>query len=215
MSYDIAFRFQQALDPSALTTLTNCLYALNAAIEDCGNAGKPHDSDPAVILLARHLGKFAGTIGGPDLLLRRGCMDAIADLRRKPALIPLAHKGVSYDAHAKKVFHSEGRKALRRLADALGLADESYDIRVNRGGIAVSGEITLHGEGVYVELSLSCFGRGREVMYRRVTGRSDYCGDRNNFAAVEDLMSPDRFAARIRRDLQLRETATAPARLVA
>lgn len=30
MSYDIAFRFQQALDPSALTTLANCLHGLVA-----------------------------------------------------------------------------------------------------------------------------------------------------------------------------------------
>lgn len=215
MSYDIAFRFQQALDPSALTTLSNCLHGLTTAIEDCRNAGKPHDTDPAVILLARHLGAFAATIGGPDVLLRRQCLDAIADLRRKPALIPLAHKGVAYDAHAKKLFHSEGRKALRRLADALGLADGTYDIRANRGGIATSGEITLHGEDVYVELSLGCFGRGREVMYRRVRGRRDYCGDRNHFAAVEDLMNPDRFAARLRRELHLPETDTAPTRLVA
>lgn len=215
MSYDIAFRFQQALDPSAFTNLANCLHALNAAIEDCRNAGKGHDDDPAVILLARHLGAFAATIGGPDVLLRRRCMDAIADLRRKPSLIPLAHKGVSYDAHAKKVFHSEGRKALRRLADALGLPDGSYDIRSNKAGIAVSGEITLHGEDVYVELCLGVLGRGREVMFRRVRGRRDYCGDRNHFAGVEDLVNPDRFAARIRRDLHLPQPETAPAQLVA
>ena len=98
MAYDIAFRFQQALDPSALTTLPNCLHALSAAIEDCRNAGKPSESDPAVILLARHLGAFAASVGGPDVLLRRQCMDMIADLRRKPALLPLAHKGVAYPA---------------------------------------------------------------------------------------------------------------------
>jgi hypothetical protein len=52
-------------------------------------------------------------------------------------------------------------------------------------------------------------------MYRRVKGRDDYCGDRNHFAAVVDLMNPDHFAARIRRDLDLPEPETAPARLVA
>jgi hypothetical protein len=31
MSYDIAFRFQQALDPSGLATLPACLHALIAA----------------------------------------------------------------------------------------------------------------------------------------------------------------------------------------
>ena len=96
-SYDIAFRFQQALDPSALITLPTALHALNAAIADCRNAGRPHESDPAVILLARHLGDIASHIERPNVELRRACMDAIADLRRKPALIALAHKGVAYD----------------------------------------------------------------------------------------------------------------------
>jgi hypothetical protein len=39
MNYDVAFRYQQALDPSALITLSTALHALNAAVEDCRNAG--------------------------------------------------------------------------------------------------------------------------------------------------------------------------------
>lgn len=215
MSYDIAFRFQQALDPSALTTLPNCLHALNAAIEDCRNAGKPDGNDPAVTLLARHLGAIAAANAVSDTQLRRACLDSIAELKRKPALIALAHKGVAYDAPAKKLFHSDGRKALRRLADALGLAEDNYDIRSNQAGVAVSGEITLHGESIYVQLSLGCMGPGREVLFRRVTGRKDYCGERNHFASVHELLSTDRFAARIRRDLHLPDSDATPTRLVA
>jgi len=215
MSYDIAFRFQQALDPSALVTLPAALHALKAAIADCRNAGRPHDRDPAVILLARHLGTIASRIEHSDVELRRACMDAIADLRRKPALIALAHKGVAYDEQAKKLFHSDGRKALKRLAGALRLAEGSYDLRSNKGGIAVSGEVTLHGEEVYVQLSLGCMGRGREVMFRRVAGRKDYCGDRNHWADVAELIAPDTFAARIRRDLHLSQSDAAAALLVA
>jgi hypothetical protein len=203
MSYDIAFRFQQALDPSALITLSTALHALNAAIEDCRNAGRAQEEDPAVVLLARHLGTLAAEIERPNVDLRRACMEAIADLRRKPALIALAHRGVAYDERAKKLFHFDGRKALRALADALGLSDESYDIRSNRGGIAVSGEVTLHGENIYVQLSLGCMGAGREVMFRKVAGRKDYVGDRNNWASVHELLQPARFAARIRRELHL------------
>ena len=33
----------------------------------------------------------------------------------------LALRGVAYDEPAKRLFHSEGRAALRRLAEALGL----------------------------------------------------------------------------------------------
>ncbi|MGN7931786.1 hypothetical protein [Sphingopyxis sp. 22461] len=215
MAYDIALRFQQALDPSSLATLPACLHALSAAIDDCRNAGKADDSDPAVILLARHLGILAATIGGGDSGLRRLCMDQIADLRGKPALVALAHKGVAYDDLAKQQFHADGRKALKRLAAALGLAEGSYDLRSNKGGVAVSGEITLHGDEVYVQLGIGCMGRGREVLFRHVVGRKDYCGDRNHWADIAELMAPDCLAARIRRELHLAAPDTAPTRLVA
>jgi len=215
MSYDIAFRYQQALDPSALITLTTALHALTAAIEDCRNAGHKHEADPAVILLARHLGAIASQIERPNAELRRACMDAIADLRRKPALIALAHKGVAYDERAKKLFHSDSRKALRALADALGLAEDSYDIRSNRGGIAVSGEVTLHGTSIYVQISLGIMGAGREVMFRKVAGRDDYVGARNHFAPVHQLLQPERFARHIRRELHLPEPDERSPRLVA
>lgn len=215
MSYDIAFRFQQALDPSALITLPTALYALNAAIEDCRNAGRPRESDPAVVLLARHLGTLAAQIDRPNVELRRACMDAIADLRRKPALVALAHKGVAYDERAKKLFLSDGRKALRALADALGLPDESYDIRVQRGGVAVSGDVTMHSEAIYVQLSLGVMGAGREVMFRKVAGRKDFVGDRNHFASIHELIKPGTLAARIRRELNLPNPDTAATRLVA
>lgn len=215
MSYDIPFRYQQALDPSALITVPNALHALNAAIEDCRNAGRPHDSDPAVILLARHLGTLASQIERPNSELRRACMEAIADLRRKPALIALAHKGVAYDERAKNLFHSDGRKALRALGDALGLADDSYAITSQRGGAAISGDVTLHADHLYVRLSLDGMGAGREVMFRKVAGRRDFIGERSHWAAVHELVRPERLAARIRRDLHLPEPAGLPARLAA
>lgn len=215
MPYDVAFRFSQALDPSALTTLPACLHALTAAIDDCRNAGKSRDSDPAVLLLARHLGAVAEGIGPGGMHLRRACMDAIAELKRHPALVALAHKGVAYDAPAKKLFHSDGRKAMKRLADALGLLPDSYDVRSSHGGIAVSGDVILHGAEIQVCLSLGCMGPGQEVMFRRVAGRQDLVGDRNHWASVHDLVQPDRFAARIRRELHLSQPATDPARLFA
>ncbi|HET6525045.1 hypothetical protein [Sphingopyxis sp.] len=214
MSYDVAFRFQQALDPSALSTLPACLHALIAAIKDCRNAGNPDETDPAVLLLARHLGAVAGAAGGDDAALRRACMDRIADMRSKSTLVVLAHRGVSYDEQAKKLFHSDGRKALKRLAEALRIEDGSYDLRSNKGGIAVSGEIILHGEEIYVQLGLG-IGSGHEVMFRRVAGRKDYCGDRNHWAAVGELLVPERLAARIRRELHLVDPGTPLMRLVA
>jgi hypothetical protein len=215
MPYDIAFRFQQALDPSAFATLPAALHALTTAIEDCRNAGLPHDGDPAVLLLARHLGTVAAGMGRPDGELRRACMDAIAELRREPALIALAHKGVAQADHAQKLFHADGRKAMRRLAEALGLSEDQYDLRPNKAGPAVSGEITLHGHEAYVQLSIGRMGPGNEVMFRRVTGREDYHGDRNHWASVQELVQPERFAERIRRELHLAAPAITPTRLAA
>ena len=167
-----------------------------------------------MILLVRHLSAVCEDRPS-NLELRRTCMDQIAEIRRTPVLRNLAYRGVSYDEAAKRLFHSEGRSAMRRLADALGLCDGSYDIRSNKGGPAVSGEITLHGEEAWVQLSLGCSGPGREVLYRRVRGRDDHYGDRNHWASVNDLMAPDRFAARLQRDLRLPPSVAQPMRLFA
>src|SRR3546814_10572374 len=92
---------------------------------------------------------------------------------------------------------------MRRLADALALDEGSFDIRSNKGGPAVSGEVTLHGEDVWVQLSLGLSGPDREVCFRKVQGRDDHLGDRNCWASIRELVDPGRFAARIRRELRL------------
>ena len=59
MSYDAAFRFQQALDPSALTPLAGGLNVLIQAIDECHRNHIDVERDPAVLLLVRHLGNIA------------------------------------------------------------------------------------------------------------------------------------------------------------
>lgn len=214
MSYDVAFRYSQALDPSALITLGTTLHAIQAAITDCRNAGIEVETDPAVILLVRHLSQVCAD-RGTDADLRRDCIARIADLRNRRMLKTLALRGVAYDEPAKRLFHSEGRAALRRLAEALGLEEGSFDIRSNKAGPAVSGEITLHGETLWVQLSIGPFGPDREVCFRKVQGRQDHIGERNHWASVRELVEPDRFAARVRRELKLPTAAPAAPRLVA
>ena len=214
MTYDVAFRHQQALDPSALTKITTALHAIQAAITDCRNSGKAVETDSAVILLTLHLAAVSAD-RADDAVLRQHCMTEIAELRRFPALRTLAYRGVAYDEAAKRVFHAEGRTAMRRLAEALCLDEGGYDIRTNKAGPAVSGEITLHGEEVWVQLSLSALGPDNEIVYRRVRGRSDHLGDRNRRASVRDLLAPDSFAARIRTELALTPPVAEPARLFA
>lgn len=214
MNYDVAMRHQQALDPSALTTIAATLHAIGAAITDRRNAGKDSESDPAVILLVRHL-RVVCARAADDATLRRTCMDQISEIRRHPVLRTLAYRGVGYDEAAKRVFHAEGRAAMRRLAEALALDPGSYDIRSNKGGPAVSGEITLHGNEIWVRLSLDVFGPDHEVAFRQVRSRDDHCGDRNRWASINELLAPDRFASRLHRELRLSTPAGQPARLFA
>lgn len=214
MSYDVDMRHQQALDPSALTTIAGTLHAIGAAVTDCRNAGRDPEGDPAVILLVRHLSTVCET-RPTDFALRRACMDQIAEIRHHPVLKTLAYRGVAYDEAAKRTFHREGRVAMRRLVDALALPEGSFDIRSNKAGPAVSGEITLHAEEVWVCLSLGPFGPDREILYRKVQGRDDHIGGRNHWVSVRDLLQPDRFARRLRRDLALTPAPAAPTRLFA
>jgi hypothetical protein len=212
VNYDIAFRFNQALDTSALTTIEGALHGVTAAIDDCRRAGKRADKDPAVLLLLRHLGSIATATGTDDNALRAACFENVRELRRHPVLTTLALRGVAYDTEGKKLFHSEGRRAMKALADALGYDRSDFDLRCNQGGIAVSGEITIHSDEVYIQLS--CNGRGGEVLYRRCDGRRDYTGGRNHHAAMREVTLLSTLAARICHDLQL-QTPTIEHRLVA
>lgn len=89
-----------------------------------------------------------------------------------------------YDYDLKKQFHSRARSFLRSLAnDRFRLEPGAYDIRSNPAGIAVSGEVTLHTDTLYVQISADRLGMGA-IMYRKCSGRKDYTGGRNRFSDV-------------------------------
>ena len=214
MTYDTHFRHAQALDPSGLDTIGACLHAIQAAAKDCRDAGVPFEHDPAVVLLARHLGSIAARAFPDGQALRGLCAEALAEIRRKPMLVVLARRGVAYDADAKRAFHAEARKAVRLLAYALGLAPGSFDLRICAGGPAVAGEVILHADNLYVQVSVGSFG-GHDVMFRRCRDRSDYCGERNHCVRIEELIDPASLAARIARELELELPKAEAPRLVA
>lgn len=214
MTYDTHFRHAQALDPSGLDTIAACLHAIQAAAKDCRNAGVPFESDPAVVLLARHLGSIAALAFPDGQALRGLCADALAEIRRNPMLVVLARRGVAYDADAKRAFHTEARKALRLLADALGLSADGFDLRICAGGPAVAGEVILHADRLYVQVSVGSFG-GHDVLFRRCRDRSDFCGERNHWACIEELLDPAKLAVRIARELGLELLEQEAPRLVA
>jgi hypothetical protein len=97
----------------------------------------------------------------------------------------------------KEKFHRDGKKVLKQLALEIGLPEGTYEIRSNKAGIAVSGEVTLHADHLYVQMYESCIGSGGiEIMYRSCGSQKDYCGDNNNFLKnVRDLNDPARRAA--------------------
>lgn len=108
-------------------------------------------------------------------------------------------RAYSEDGAKRKVaFHKDARAFLRALAHEIGLSENSYDIRSNQGGVAVSGEVTLHAEHIYIQLSESCVSPGISVMYRTCAGRKDYTGGQNNFVSTQNLQLSDRQAAFVR-----------------
>ncbi len=107
-------------------------------------------------------------------------------------------KRVAYDDDAKRQFHYHARRQLRLLADALGLAPGAFDLRSNQGGIAVSGEVTLHSNHLYVQACQPATGHDSGVLFRTCEGRRDYIGGRNNFASLDLLNDPGQLARTIR-----------------
>lgn len=93
-------------------------------------------------------------------------------------------KGVIYTHNEKEVFHRDGLKLLKSLAIECGI---EADFRSNKGGIAVSGEVTMHGDTVYVQLYQPSFASvGFQFLVRKCEGRKDYTGKTNHFHSDMD-----------------------------
>lgn len=89
---------------------------------------------------------------------------------------------LEYDHSNKEQFKEMGLKALRRLASALKLKE--FEVRFNAGGIAVAGDLILHGmfnDKVGIYINISKWGNKVKFMYRTVTGMKDYTGGSNNY----------------------------------
>ena len=104
----------------------------------------------------------------------------------------------AYAPDRKQRFHSSARTRLRRLARELGFATDSYDLRSNPGGEAVSGEVTLHHDAIYIQVSQPCMGGNTGVLIRTCRGRRDHTGGQNTFASLDLLDDPPALAGRVR-----------------
>ena len=85
--------------------------------------------------------------------------------------------GASYNEEAKEEYKKLGRKILNVIAERMGLIKGEFDIRWNPGGIACSGDHTLHTDKVYLALHDN-LGFGW-FYYRSCKGRKDYTGGSN------------------------------------
>jgi hypothetical protein len=108
------------------------------------------------------------------------------------------YSSCSYEPDRKRCFHTVARARLRRLAAELGFPPASFDLRSNQGGIAVSGEITLHHEHVYVQVCQPATRADTGILIRTCEGRRDYTGGRNQFAPLSMLDDIPALAARVR-----------------
>ena len=104
----------------------------------------------------------------------------------------------AYNPEAKQRFHTAARLRLRHLAEYLGFPPDAFDLRCNAGGVAVSGEITLHHDTVYIQVSQSSMGPENGVLISTCEGRRDYTGGRNHFAPLRLLDDTPALAAEVR-----------------
>ena len=100
----------------------------------------------------------------------------------------------AYNAAQKHAFHATGHKRLRALATALELKPGSFDVRSNPGGIAVSGEVTLHGNHLYVQICQPATGADAGILIRVCQGRWDH----THFAPLSCLDNIPALAERCR-----------------
>ena len=104
----------------------------------------------------------------------------------------------AYNEQQKRRFHSMARARLRQLATELEFPPDTFDLRNNKAGIAVSGEITLHHERVYVQVCQPATGQDTGILIRTCRGRRDYTGGRNHFAPLSLLDDIPALARRVR-----------------
>lgn len=94
-------------------------------------------------------------------------------------------KPCSYNPEQKIIFHRGAKCRLRLLAKQLNFDKQDYEIRSNQGGIAVSGEVILHHENVYIHVSLGSLG----ILIRQCDGRKDFTGGPNTWLPLHELDS--------------------------
>ena len=206
--YDLAFRFERALQPDGLRIVQTCTRAVNEAMADARRAGHDPETDPSVLLLGRHLGRVASG-GDPEQLhpddadLRRACMDRIARLCTIEMLIPLVRRGVGTDPDLIRLYKAAARERLRDLAHALGLEVTDYDIRQQACIAGIAPTIELAADTFSVLIDPCRIGAGSDLTWMKTRGRHQCWSSAQTRGDIGLLGDLTRFARTLRRDLHL------------
>lgn len=102
-----------------------------------------------------------------------------------------ARENCAYKPEIKDRFHRTARALLQGVARSMNLKKSDYDLRSNKAGIAVSGEVTLHSDHLYVQIGQSCMGDRGLILYRTCESRKDYTGGTNNYIGRQELFAMD------------------------
>jgi hypothetical protein len=104
-------------------------------------------------------------------------------------MLPAGLNGYTDAALTRKLsMHVTGRAFLKTLAADLQLPPSSFEIRSNKAGPAVSGEVTLHADNLYVQVLESATSeRGLSILYRSCASRRDYCGGVNHWTSIRKV----------------------------
>jgi len=209
---DLPFRFQRALQPDGLRIIQTCSAALNDAMSDARRAGHDPNTDPAVLLLGRHLGRVAAgecpeTMHPEDEALRRACEQRIADLRSAPILVPLVQRGLDCDPDLIRLYRSSAREALRYLAQTLCLDPADYRIEQDPHFTADNPAISLFAKSFSVSIDPCRINPGREIGWVRTHGRNGPWAGRQLRGPIDLMSNIARFAATVRHDCNLNQPA--------
>jgi len=99
-------------------------------------------------------------------------------------------------ATLKAKWLQHGRYVARKLAKELGLVKGQFQVRTNPAGVAVSGDVHLHADWVYVALEQG--GIQGMFMWRYCDSQKDYTGHANQWAPWSALEDLPKFAKYIR-----------------
>jgi hypothetical protein len=111
--------------------------------------------------------------------------------------ILMSDQSLNYNNDAKEHFGRTGKRALKELAQKLGLKDS--EVSYNKGGVAVSGDLHLkgmfddqHGFDLFFNKDFSHPGN-KNICIRRIKNFKDYQGGVNNWITEDELIDIPKF----------------------